>query len=105
MPVSPAGARCYVQGSLALHQGRKVRRVALASRQTGTVSLPGQIVILNGAPRSGKSSIVRVIQETFDDPWMNLGVDVFSLTRHAPTRSTSLASASDQEESVQTWRT
>ena len=38
---------------------------------------PGQIVILNGAPRSGKSSIVAVIQETFDGPWMNLGVDVY----------------------------
>lgn len=38
---------------------------------------PGQIVILNGAPRSGKSSIVAVIQETFDGPWMNLGVDRF----------------------------
>jgi chloramphenicol 3-O phosphotransferase len=40
-------------------------------------SKPGQIVILNGAPRSGKSSIVAVIQETFPGPWMNLGVDVF----------------------------
>ena len=38
---------------------------------------PGQIVILNGAPRSGKSSIVSAIQETFAGPWMNLGVDVF----------------------------
>ncbi len=38
---------------------------------------PGQIVILNGVPRSGKSSIVAVIQETFDGPWMNLGVDTF----------------------------
>jgi chloramphenicol 3-O phosphotransferase len=38
----------------------------------------GQIVILNGAPRSGKSSIVAAIQETFDGPWMNLGVDVFA---------------------------
>lgn len=36
---------------------------------------PGQIVILNGAPRSGKSSIAAAIQETFDGPWMNLGVD------------------------------
>ena len=42
--------------------------------QTGE---PGQIVILNGVPRSGKSSIVAVIQETFDGPWMNLGVDTF----------------------------
>ena len=39
---------------------------------------PGQIVILNGAPRSGKSSIVQVIQATFEGPWMNLGVDVFA---------------------------
>lgn len=37
----------------------------------------GQIIVLSGAPRAGKSSIVRVIQETFDGPWMNLGVDVF----------------------------
>ena len=39
--------------------------------------MPGQIIILNGAPRSGKSSIVAAIQRTFDGPWMNLGVDVF----------------------------
>ncbi|MGX7872931.1 chloramphenicol phosphotransferase CPT family protein [Mesorhizobium sp. ORM6] len=38
---------------------------------------PGQIVILNGAPRSGKSSIARAIQEGFDGPWMNLGVDSY----------------------------
>jgi len=37
----------------------------------------GQIVILNGAPRSGKSSIATAIQETFDGVWMNLGVDHF----------------------------
>jgi len=48
---------------------------------------PGQIIILNGAPRSGKSSIVAVIQETFDGPWMNLGVDVFK-ERVMPARYT-----------------
>lgn len=37
----------------------------------------GQIIILNGAPRSGKSSIVAEIQATFDGLWMNLGVDRF----------------------------
>ncbi|MEH2243768.1 chloramphenicol phosphotransferase CPT family protein [Nostoc sp.] len=37
----------------------------------------GQIIILNGVPRSGKSSIVAVIQETFNGLWMNLGVDRF----------------------------
>lgn len=37
----------------------------------------GQIVILNGTPRSGKSSIAAVIQSSFDGVWMNLGVDRF----------------------------
>jgi len=46
---------------------------------------PGQIVILNGAPRSGKSSIVTAIQETFVGLWMNLGVDVF-VTQVTPKR-------------------
>jgi chloramphenicol 3-O phosphotransferase len=38
-------------------------------------SSAGQIVVLNGAPRSGKSSIVAAIQESFDGVWVNLGVD------------------------------
>jgi chloramphenicol 3-O phosphotransferase len=37
----------------------------------------GQIVILNGPPRSGKSSIVAAIQSRFEGVWMNLGVDRF----------------------------
>jgi chloramphenicol 3-O phosphotransferase len=37
----------------------------------------GQIVILNGPPRSGKSSIAAAIQTGFDGVWMNLGVDHF----------------------------
>jgi chloramphenicol 3-O phosphotransferase len=41
------------------------------------MSAPGQIIILNGAPRSGKSSVAAVIQATFDGVWMNLGVDRF----------------------------
>ena len=36
----------------------------------------GTIVILNGVPRAGKSSIAAVIQETFAGTWINLGVDV-----------------------------
>ncbi|MGW5364956.1 chloramphenicol phosphotransferase CPT family protein [Actinopolymorpha pittospori] len=39
--------------------------------------VPGRIVILNGPPRAGKSSIVTEIQNTFDGVWMNLGVDRF----------------------------
>jgi chloramphenicol 3-O phosphotransferase len=38
----------------------------------------GQIIILNGAPRSGKSSIATIIQETFEGVWMNLGVDIYA---------------------------
>jgi len=38
---------------------------------------PGQIVLLNGTPRSGKSSIAAAIQDTFEGVWMNLGVDRF----------------------------
>lgn len=38
---------------------------------------PGQIVILNGTPRSGKSSIATAIQDSHDGVWMNLGVDRF----------------------------
>jgi chloramphenicol 3-O phosphotransferase len=37
----------------------------------------GRIVVLNGTPRSGKSSIAGAIQERFDGVWMNLGVDHF----------------------------
>jgi chloramphenicol 3-O phosphotransferase len=43
----------------------------------GQTAVPGQIVILNGAPRSGKSSIATVIQRSFAGVWMNLGVDRF----------------------------
>jgi chloramphenicol 3-O phosphotransferase len=38
--------------------------------------MAGQIIILNGAPRSGKSSIARAIRDSFDGVWINLGVDV-----------------------------
>lgn len=38
---------------------------------------PGQIIILNGPPRSGKSSIAAMIQASFAGVWMNLGVDHF----------------------------
>ena len=35
----------------------------------------GRIVILNGAPRSGKSSIAAAMQQTLPGCWINLGVD------------------------------
>ncbi len=42
----------------------------------GTSTATGAIIVLNGAPRSGKSSIVAAIQQSFDGIWMNLGVDL-----------------------------
>jgi chloramphenicol 3-O phosphotransferase len=38
----------------------------------------GHIVVLNGVPRSGKSSIAEAMQATFDGLWLNLGVDAFA---------------------------
>ena len=37
--------------------------------------MTGTIVLLNGAPRSGKSSIARAVQERLDGIWVNFGVD------------------------------
>jgi chloramphenicol 3-O phosphotransferase len=48
------------------------------------VSEAGRIVILNGVPRSGKSSIAAAIQDSFEGVWMNLGVDVLSLHATPP---------------------
>lgn len=37
----------------------------------------GNIILLNGAPRAGKSSIARAVQDTFEGVWINLGVDSY----------------------------
>lgn len=39
---------------------------------------PGRIVILNGAPRAGKSSIAAAIQAGLPGTWINLGVDTWA---------------------------
>jgi chloramphenicol 3-O phosphotransferase len=36
----------------------------------------GQVVVLNGAPRSGKSTIAKALIDRIAAPWINLGVDV-----------------------------
>jgi chloramphenicol 3-O phosphotransferase len=38
----------------------------------------GLIVVLNGVPRSGKTSIAAAMQAAVDGLWLNLGVDAFS---------------------------
>ena len=39
---------------------------------------PGTIVVLNGVPRSGKSTTARAVQASLPGLWMHLGVDAFS---------------------------
>jgi chloramphenicol 3-O phosphotransferase len=39
---------------------------------------PGRIVILNGAPRAGKSTLARAIQLRTPGNWINWGVDAFN---------------------------
>ncbi len=40
--------------------------------------MPGRIVILNGAPRSGKSTLARAVQDHVPGRWINWGVDAFN---------------------------
>lgn len=40
----------------------------------------GRVVILNGAPRSGKSSLAKAIQSAIPGTWLNTGVDSFMAT-------------------------
>lgn len=42
---------------------------------TASETNPGTAVVLNGPPRSGKSSIVSAIQQVSQEPWLNLGAD------------------------------
>jgi chloramphenicol 3-O phosphotransferase len=42
--------------------------------------MTGRIVILNGVPRSGKSSIATAMQQTLPGSWINLGVDAQNRT-------------------------
>lgn len=40
--------------------------------------MTGRIVILNGAPRSGKTSLARAVQTHVPGRWINFGVDAFN---------------------------
>jgi chloramphenicol 3-O phosphotransferase len=46
----------------------------------------GTIVVLNGTPRSGKSSIAAALQGSSDVLWLNLGVDALAMTTPARLR-------------------
>ena len=48
--------------------------------------MTGTIVLLNGAPRSGKSSIARAVQERLPGIWINFGVDAVMAMQPAAIR-------------------
>src|SRR4026209_1389536 len=44
-----------------------------------TITTPGTIIVLNGCPSVGKTSIAKAIQRTFEAPYLNVGMDLFWL--------------------------
>jgi chloramphenicol 3-O phosphotransferase len=46
-----------------------------------TESPPGQVVLLNGASSSGKSTISRQLLADFETPWFHMGADMFGAMR------------------------
>ena len=66
------------QGECVMFGPRSTRSTSTrVGEQVRQLDGAGQIVILRGPPRSGKSSIAVAIQARFDGLWMNLGVDHF----------------------------
>jgi chloramphenicol 3-O phosphotransferase len=53
---------------------------------TGAGGGPGTIVVLNGTPRSGKSSIAAALQGSSDARWLAFGVDAFARVTPAALR-------------------
>jgi len=47
----------------------------------GQPAAPGQVILLNGASSSGKTSIAIELQEVMDRPWFHLPVDAFNSMR------------------------
>ena len=70
----PSLRRPAVSGTAGAAECTTSPRVPWAS--LGSMNLPGEITVLNGAPRSEKSSIAAVIQERFSDVWMNIGASL-----------------------------
>jgi chloramphenicol 3-O phosphotransferase len=58
---------------------------ASAPPDQGVVT-PGTIVVLNGTPRSGKSTLASALQRSSDSLWLGLGVDAFALATPAHLR-------------------
>jgi chloramphenicol 3-O-phosphotransferase len=42
-----------------------------------TEATPGTSIVLNGCPSTGKTSIAKAIQRTFEAPYLHVGIDLF----------------------------
>ncbi len=42
-----------------------------------SILTPGTILFLNGTSSSGKTSLIKAIQEKFDEPFLDMGLDKF----------------------------
>ncbi|NNN35092.1 chloramphenicol phosphotransferase CPT [Streptomyces sp. S3(2020)] len=57
-----------------------------------------EVIVLNGGSSSGKSGIVRCLQEVLPDPWLSFGID--SLVEAMPGSGTGIEFAPDGEVNV-----
>ncbi|MCX5334257.1 chloramphenicol phosphotransferase CPT [Streptomyces sp. NBC_00140] len=57
-----------------------------------------QVIVVNGGSSSGKSGIVRCLQEVLPDPWLSFGID--SLVEAMPGSGTGIEFAPDGEVNV-----
>lgn len=49
-------------------------KTSSSNHQTAFMN-PGTFIILNGASSSGKSSLLKELQNTLDEPYLNAGLD------------------------------
>lgn len=60
--------------------------------------MAAEVIVLNGGSSSGKSGIVRCLQEVLPDPWLSFGID--SLVEAMPGSGTGIEFAPDGEVNV-----
>jgi hypothetical protein len=82
---APAASQLVPRGCAVLVTRLQIARsIGIAARRRQYVEImavmsePGWMALLNGAPRNGESSLVTVLQQMFEGPWMNLDVDVLN---------------------------
>lgn len=57
-------------------EGERTRALLFTQRRRETLmadTTPGTIILVNGCMSAGKTSIVKAVQRTFDEPYLHLG--------------------------------